>query len=83
MLSISRFVHMCVCLSVGLFTFEVTFKCPYAPTARSQMSRILEHLESFGKSNGKKWSQILKLLIIKGVKSQRKNYIVFEQILPH
>ena len=38
--------------------------------------------ETLGKSNGKKWSQILKLLLIKGVKSLRKK-IVFGRILPY
>ena len=54
MLSISRFVHMCVCL----FTFEVLFKRLFVPTSRSQMSNIFRDSESLGKCNGKKWSQI-------------------------
>ena len=60
MLSISRFVHMFVCLSVCLFTFDVPFKHLFTPTAQSQMSNIFRDSESLGKSNGKKWSQILK-----------------------
>ena len=48
----------CVCPSVHLFTFEVPFKHLFAPTSRSRMSNIFRDLESLGKSNGKKWSQI-------------------------
>ena len=61
-LSISQNVHMFVRLSVypsvRLFTFEVSFKRLFAPTSRSRMSYIFRDLESLGKSNGKKWSQI-------------------------
>ena len=58
MLSISRFVRLCVCLSVCLFTFEVPFKRLFAPTSRSRTSNIFRDSESLGKSNGKKWSQM-------------------------
>ena len=44
----------------------------FAPTSRSPMSKLFRVSESLGKSNGKKWSQIWKLLLIKGVKSPRK-----------
>ena len=58
MLSISRFVHMCVCLSVCLcvclFTFEVPFSGIFAPIFQSRMSKTFIDLESLGKSNGKK-----------------------------
>ena len=57
-----------VCLSVSVFTFEVPFKRLFAPTSQSWMSRNFKDSESFGKSNGKKWSQIWNILIIKGVK---------------
>ena len=61
-LSISRFVHICVCvcacLSVCLLPFEVPFKRLFAPTSQSRMSKIFRDLESLGKSNGKKWSHI-------------------------
>ena len=43
MLSISRNVHMCVCLFVCLSVcslFEVPFKCLFAPTCRSRMSNF-------------------------------------------
>ena len=50
---------MSVCLSVRLFTFEVPFKRLFAPTSQSRMSNIFRDSESLGKSNGKKWSQIL------------------------
>ena len=44
----------------------------FAPTSQSRMSRIFRDSESLGKSNGKKLSQIWKLLLIKVVKSPRK-----------
>ena len=47
-----------VCVCVCLVTFEVPFKCIFAPTSRSGMSKIFRDSESLGKSNGKKWSQI-------------------------
>ena len=62
MLSISRNVCLSVRLSVRLFvrvfTFDVRFKRLFAPTSRSLMSNIFRDLESLGKSNGKKRSQI-------------------------
>ena len=70
MLSISRNVHMFVCLSVCLCVH-------FAPTSRSRMSNIFRDSESLGKINGKKWSQVLKLVLIKGVKLQRKKRFVF------
>ena len=41
----------------------VPFERLLAPTSQSQMSNVFKYLESFGKSNGKKWSQIWKLLL--------------------
>ena len=52
---------MSVCVSVFLrlsVHFEVPFKRLFAPTSRSRMSNIFRDSESFGQSNGKKWSQI-------------------------
>ena len=74
--------HMCVCLSVCLsvclFTFEVPFNGLFAPTSRSRMTKFLRDSESSGKSNGKKWSQIWKLLLIKGVKLRwQKSFLLF------
>ena len=43
----------------SLFTFEVPFNGLFAPISRSWMSNIFRNLESLGKSNEKKWSQIL------------------------
>ena len=74
MLSISRIVHMCVCLCVCLFTFEVQFKCLFAPTSWSWMSKKFRYQESLGKSNEKKWSQIWTFLLGSG---QRKKKLVF------
>ena len=56
MLSISQFVHIvCVCVFSLL---EGPFKCLFAPTSESQMAKIFRDSESFGKSVGKKGSQI-------------------------
>ena len=74
MISISRFVHMrvclcvSVCLSVCVFTFEIPFKHLWAPTSQIRMSKIFRGSEYLGKSNGKKWSPIWKFLLIKGVR---------------
>ena len=61
MLSISRNVHMFVCLSVCLsvcvFTFQVPFNGLFAPTSQSRMTKIFRDSKSLGKSAGKKWSQ--------------------------
>ena len=59
-------------LSVRLFTFEVKFKCLFAPTSRCWMYNILRDSESPGKSNGKKWSQIWTFLFGSGLKLQNK-----------
>ena len=58
MLSIGQFVRLSVRVFVCVLTFEVPFKRLFAPTSQSQMSNIFRGLESLGKSNGKKWSQI-------------------------
>ena len=77
----SRFVRLFVCLFVHLFVLvfssEVPFKNILAPTSRSRMSKILEIRNPWGKSNGKKWSHIWKLLQIKGVKLPRKKKSFF------
>ena len=72
MLSISRNVHVHVRVCVRLFTFEVPFKRPFAPTSRSRMSN--RDLKSLGKSNGKKWSQISTFLFGSGLKSPQKKF---------
>ena len=41
------------------------------------MSKLFRFSESLRKNNGKKWSKIWKLLLIKGVKSPRKTKICF------
>ena len=48
------------------------FKHLFASTSQSPSSKILRFSESLRKSNGKKWSQIWKLLLIKGVKLPHK-----------
>ena len=69
-----------VCLSDRLFTFEVPFKRLFAPTSQNQMSKILRDSESLGGRNEKKWFELWKLLLIKGVKTQNKKKFVFGQI---
>ena len=70
MLSISWFVYMC--LFVCLFTFEVPFNSLLVPTCQCPISKILWNMESLGKSNGEKGSQIWKLLLKQGVKLRRQ-----------
>ena len=80
MLSITRNVHMFVCvfvcLSVCVFTFEVPFKGLFAPTSRSWMSNILKDSESFGKSNGKS-GLTFKHFCLEGVLNRRAKKISF------
>ena len=52
--------------------FLTLFNGLFAPTSLNPMSKLFRFLESLGKSNGKKWSQIWQYLIIKGVKSSRQ-----------
>ena len=57
---------------LSLFYFEVPFNGLFAPTSQSRMSNIFRDLESLGKSNGKKWSQIWTLLFENCLKSPCK-----------
>ena len=70
------YVCLFVCVSVRLFTFEVPFNGLFAPTSRSQISNILRHSESLGKSNWKKWSPIWTFLVWKWSKiaAPKKKY---------
>ena len=77
MLSISWNVCLSVCLSVRVFTFEVPFKCLFAPTSRSRMSNIFRDGEFLGKSNEKKWSQIWTFLFWSGPKLPNKKIVFF------
>ena len=63
------------------FTFEVPFNGLFAPTSRSRMSNIVRDLESLGKSNGKKWSQIWTLLFENCLKSPSKKKFFFRTFL--
>ena len=54
---------------LDLFT---PFKSLFAPASQSPMSKLFRFLKSVGISNEKKWSQICKLLLIKGAKLLRK-----------
>ena len=53
-----RYVCVFVCLYVFPSHFLTPFNGLFAPTSRSPMSKLFRYLESLGKSNGKKWSQI-------------------------
>ena len=53
------------------------FKGLLAPTSQSPICKLLRFSESLGKRYGKKWSQIVKLFLIKGLKSQRKKKYFF------
>ena len=59
------------------FHLFIPFKCLCAPTFWSPMSKHLRYSKFLGKSNGKKWSQIVKLLLIKGVKYPCKKNVFF------
>ena len=76
MLSISRNVCLSVRLFVRVFTFDVRFKRLFATTSRSLMSNIFRDLESLGKSNGKKRSQISTFLFGSGLKSPNKKMFI-------
>ena len=73
-LSISRFI-LCVCVSVRLSVCVFTFE------SKSDVIKFWD-LESSGESNEKKWSQIWRLLLIKGVKSLRRFFFhIFSSFL--
>ena len=61
-------VRVAVCLSVCPSAhFWGTVLTSFGLNSRSRMSKVFGDSESLGKNNGKKWSQIGKLLLIKGV----------------
>ena len=66
------YVCLFVCLSVCVFTFEVLFNGLFASTSRSRMSNISRDLDSLGKSNRKKWSQIWIFLFGSDLRLPRK-----------
>ena len=61
---------------IDFFHLFTAFKKKIVPTSQSPISKISRYLESLGKSNGKKWSQIVKLLLIKGVELSRNEFFV-------
>ena len=75
--SVCPSVCLSVCPSVRLFNFEVPFQRLFAPTSWSRMSNIFRDLESFGKSNGKKWSRIWTFLFESCLKSSRNFFCFF------
>ena len=58
-----------------LYLFSL-FQRLFNPISQSPMSKLFRILEPLGKSNGEKWSQIQKLLPIKGVKSLCKKSLL-------
>ena len=59
------------------FWHGIALKRLFTPISQSPMSKLFRFSESSGKSNGKKWSQILTLLLIKGLKSPQNFYFIF------
>ena len=57
--------------------FCYLFKHLFASTSKNPMSKLFRFLYSFGKSNGKKWSQIWNFCLIQGVKPLRKKTFFF------
>ena len=55
-----------------VYVFLTLFNGLFAPTSWNPLFKLFRFLEFLGKSNGKKWSQIWKLLLIKGAKSPRQ-----------
>ena len=56
----------------------------FAPTSQPPMSKLFRFSESLGKSNGNKWSQIWKLLLIRcKIAAQFFSSLFFRQILPY
>ena len=64
------------------FYLLTLFKRLLFPTSQSPMSKLFRCSGFLGKSNGKKWSQIVRLLLIKG-ENRRAKKIVFRRILPY
>ena len=67
---------MSVCLSVCPFVCSRLRYHLFAPTSRSGMSNIFRDLESLGKSNGKKWSQIWIFKFESGLKLPNKKLYI-------
>ena len=68
----SFYKSSCPCVCVCVHFLFTPFKHLFAPTSWSPMSKLFRYSESLGKSNGKMWCQIWKLLFIKIVKSPRQ-----------
>ena len=75
----SKYLSVCPSAhpSVCLFTFEVPFKCLFTPTSRNWMSKRFRDLESLGKSNEMKWSQIWKFILIKNFALLSRIFLVW------
>ena len=86
MLSISQNVRLSVCLSArpsvcSLVRYRLTVFLPPLPKVGCQI--FFRDLESLGKSNGKKWSNIWTFLFESCLKSPRKKSLFFLLILPY
>ena len=58
----------------SLCSLRLNALCPHF---QSPMSKLFRFSESLGKTNGKKWSQIWIILLIKGVKPPRNFFFIF------
>ena len=76
-------VRPSVCVSVRVFTFEVSFKLLFAPTSWSQLSNIFRDSESLEKSSEKKWSQIWTFLFGSGLKSPKTKQVFLADFALH
>ena len=65
-----------------MFTFEELFKRLFAPTSQSLMFKFFRDLASLVKSNGKKSSQMWKLLLKNGLKLPRQKKFFTHIFLP-
>ena len=73
------FVCVCVCQSVcSLLRYRLNVFLTPLPEVGCPI--FVRDLESLGKSNGKKWSQIVKLLLIKGLHLPRKKSSFFGEL---
>ena len=67
-----KFFFSTFSLFFDLLRFSVFFNSLFAPTSQNWMSNIFTDLDSLGKSNGKKWSQIWTFLFENCRKSRHK-----------
>ena len=82
---LKSFVHKEYKIAAANFFFYIFFFFQFVPSVLTSFcphfpkSKLFILLEFLGKSNGKKWSEIWKLLLIKGVKLLRKKKFFFDK----